>query len=187
MTCIVVRGMQKEKAVFFLQLNEAEGEFRVGLARRTFDEAPAEREKGEVRVWWFQRISTNRSWGVQPAFKPCMRAEKGARRPSPFVESVPIESFLKIPVQLTRTSARDGELRKPVLTKDCMQLLRKMAEHVESDDKGEGEEEDVEEAEDASDSSDAEMEQPAPRRRTSRARITDSSDEEPAQLASNVM
>eukprot|EP00965_Chrysotila_dentata_P179341 5922055-Pleurochrysis_carterae.AAC.3 len=134
-------NFEKQGALFLLHLGEAEGEFSLGLARRTFDETKEEKTNGEVRVWWYQRVSSNSAWGSQPAFKPCMKSERGTRHGVPYVEAVPRDAFLNFPVQLTKNSAAAEDLPRPVLTKNCMLLLRKVVgvEEEEEDEGGEDE------------------------------------------------
>eukprot|EP00965_Chrysotila_dentata_P044968 1493960-Pleurochrysis_carterae.AAC.1 len=116
-----------------------------------------------------------------------MRSEKGARRPSPYVEAVPVEAFLNCPVQLAKASSVQEDLRKHVLTKDCMALLWKLVIKAGSDEDNE-QEQDEEEGEEREGANGVELEAvdsspeeggggAAGRRR--RGLITDSSDEEP--------
>eukprot|EP00965_Chrysotila_dentata_P070341 2323970-Pleurochrysis_carterae.AAC.1 len=101
-------AFQEKDALFLVESIDAEGEFALGLVRRTFDETLQQLADGEVTVHWYQRISRNHSWGRQPGFKLCMRRAGGkACRPKPYVElvyprkaSFPFLSFL--PVNLAR-------------------------------------------------------------------------------------
>lgn len=108
--------------MFFLKLEHSEGEFALGLARRTFNEDKDIPEK-EYEVQWFVRKSRNASWGVQPAFKLALRTD-GRRRSVPHCDVVPLDTFAHIPVEVTTSSSRRRDA--PVLTKNCMALLRSL-------------------------------------------------------------
>ena len=55
---------------FFIRLSHHEGEFAVGLGRRTFDAALDNPSEKLYEIEWYERKSKSRSsWGLQPAFK----------------------------------------------------------------------------------------------------------------------
>lgn len=175
--------LQVRDALFFVEIADAEGEFALGLVRRTFDETPQQLADGDVRVHWYQRISRNHSWGRQPSFKPCMCSAGGrARRPTPFIELVSKESFLSIPILLTRQSRLN--LEKPVLSQDCMAYLRTVEVSGIEEEDGEAQEVQEDKAQestvDSSDQSDHGEAGPSlPVMKLARGRrVLDSSDEE---------
>eukprot|EP00965_Chrysotila_dentata_P260194 6213813-Pleurochrysis_carterae.AAC.3 len=107
----------EKDALFLLNIGEHEGEFSLGLARRTFDETPQQLADGGVR-------------DRQPSFKPCMKREGRNRRATPYIEATTKDSFTSIPVCLTAASKRLG-VQKPVLTRDCMEYIRDNMESIE--------------------------------------------------------
>eukprot|EP00965_Chrysotila_dentata_P252199 6210544-Pleurochrysis_carterae.AAC.7 len=85
-----VKGYKFEEkdAPFFFDIGDNEGEFALGLTRRTFDEPPEQLAAGEVKVHLYQRISRNHSWGKQPSFKPCMMRKGRSRVATTYTEAV---------------------------------------------------------------------------------------------------
>lgn len=108
--------------LFFVKLNHAEGEFALGLARRTFNmekDIPGQ----EYEVQWFVRKGKRASWGMQPAFKLASGVDR-QRRSVLHCDVVPIDAFADIPVEVTRSSA--ARKNSPVLSKNCMAVLRSL-------------------------------------------------------------
>ena len=119
-------NLEKQDAVFFVELGELEGELAVGLARRTFN---SEQDKPQDEVYemqWYRRKSTNHSWGQGPTFKPATKME--GRRKVPEVDMISIDTIIPLAVQMTRGSSSSSVK----LTKCCMQALRQLHDKAET-------------------------------------------------------
>lgn len=123
----VAKSIDTPGALFFIKLGHYEGEFKVGLARRTFDP-----EKDDVKggngvcaVEWFERKNKKEaSWGRKPRFRLSILEYDARRKPiySTSVESV--SDFLPIEVKVTKGSAPSSASNEPSLSQDCMDTLR---------------------------------------------------------------
>lgn len=57
-------------ALFLIELMNFEGEFRVGLGRRTFNSELDDLSNGKYHIEWFERVSKRTfAWGESPTFK----------------------------------------------------------------------------------------------------------------------
>ena len=106
---------------FFIRLSHHEGEFAVGLGRRTFDAALDNPSEKLYEIEWYERKSKNRqSWGQQPAFKLSIGGYSKKRKPYPLTSIEQLTSFVPVAVELTPKSSDNA----PVLTKACTAALR---------------------------------------------------------------
>ena len=118
----VSENVDVKGALFLFSLEHAEGEFAVGLGRRTFDADVDNASEQLYEIEWFTRKNKKNDWGLRPAFKLKLAGyRKEGRRSVPYWQTSvePIASFLPIVVK-TSGSAAD----EPVLTQDCMSALR---------------------------------------------------------------
>jgi hypothetical protein len=109
--------LHQQGTLFLVRLAHFEGEFALGLGRRTFAKTDTAKT---VEMEWFERKNKRRpSWGQQPAFK-LTRVYQG-RRVVPEKSEEEVESFLPIVVE-----ARMNNPNEPHLTKACLQAIRKL-------------------------------------------------------------
>jgi hypothetical protein len=119
----------------------SEGEFALGLGRRTFGETREEAAAGTYEIEWFERKGKSRkAWGKRPAFT-CTRKGKPICKPN----NEALRHFLPVVVETYSNKSPD----EPVLTETCMNavrlLMKEGEEGIESSRESEGEEsEDVE-------------------------------------------
>eukprot|EP00965_Chrysotila_dentata_P065433 2168490-Pleurochrysis_carterae.AAC.1 len=74
-----------------------------------------------VQVRWYRRKVTVHSWGSQPAFKHAS-IFNGRRQSISWLANIAISSLIDLPVVVTPRSFR--KLAAPVLSRDCMSLVR---------------------------------------------------------------
>eukprot|EP00965_Chrysotila_dentata_P020903 691894-Pleurochrysis_carterae.AAC.1 len=112
---------QVKNALFLVRLEACEGEFPLGLAVRAFNNAEDDVANGSVQIRWYTRKATTTSWGGQPAFKyaPVFNIR---RQSQPWLANIAVSSILDVPVVCTPGSV--GNLAEPVLSRDCMSLVR---------------------------------------------------------------
>ena len=109
------------EACFFIRLAHHEGEFAVGLGRRTFDAALDNLAENLYEIEWYERKGKTRaSWGLQPAFRWSVGGYNNKRKPFPMTSIEQLASFVPVGVELTPKSSGNA----PVLTKACMAALR---------------------------------------------------------------
>lgn len=119
-------NLEKQDAVFFVELGELEGELAVGLARRTFNSEQDKLQDEVYEMQWYRRKSTNHSWGQGPTFKLATKTE--GRRKVPEVDMISIDTIIPLAVQMTRGSSSSSVK----LTKCCMQALRQLHDKAET-------------------------------------------------------
>ena len=113
------RNRDKAGAVFFLAIENYEGEFAVGLGRICPDEL--EDPSGKlVHLEWFERKSKLPHWGKRPAFKLAITGYTRRRVAIPWRSGAEETDFLPVEVGLVASSEPD----EPVLSEHCMQALR---------------------------------------------------------------
>ena len=117
---------------FLIELEHKEGEFAVGLGRRTFDADVDNEDKGLYEIEWFERKNKRVDlWGFQPGFKLTVGSYTRERKPISITSVEPRSKFLPIVVSIAPSSKED----EPALTRDTLNLLRSNQESdVESDD-----------------------------------------------------
>lgn len=111
-------------ALFLINLQHAEGEFAVGLGKRTFNTDVDDDDAGKYEIQWFERKSKRQNnWGQRPQF--CIAVEEQAtrnRKKTPMTSVELLSDFLKLAVKTTPKSMHTDN---PVLTMETMQALRK--------------------------------------------------------------
>lgn len=108
-------------ALFLIRLKHCEGEFAVGLGRRTFDEAVDDAENGVYQIEWFERKNKKENnWGIQPGFRLAISGYHN-RKPIFMKSTESIKDFMLLVVQVTKRSKGSDH---PVLSQDTMQALR---------------------------------------------------------------
>lgn len=121
----VSKNIHVPGALFFIKLAHHEGEFNVGLARRTFDSKRDQEEEGacSYTVEWFERKNKRElSWGRQPGFRLCIIKYDARRKPIFSTSVEALEDFLPIQVKLTRKGSINAN--EPSVSQDCMNALR---------------------------------------------------------------
>lgn len=129
------KHIDSKGALFFIKLKHFEGEFAVGLGRRTFNEEVDCLDDEQVEVEWFERKSKKQDWGMKPAFQLSVAAyEKGRRK----IYAKSVESLVDfIPIVVAVTKATLGT-DNPVLSQNTMDALRsKMTKTSASESKSE--------------------------------------------------
>ena len=93
--------------MFFIELGHREGEFAVGVGRRTFTEGPVASSKG-VDIEWFERKSKNKhNWGKKPSFRLTIGGyDERSRRPFPSTSRETLDRFIPIVVKKKLTPRR---------------------------------------------------------------------------------
>ena len=114
--------MQKNFAVretlWLVRLKHFEGEFALGLGRRTF---AAKDTASDVEIEWFERKNKRQSsWGKQPGFRLAIAGYDGRRRPLYEKSVEKTANFAPIIVGVTPKSKID----EPVLLQTCMDAIR---------------------------------------------------------------
>jgi hypothetical protein len=103
-----LEGIGEEGRLFFIKLQKKEGEFAVGIGRRTFgnqDEESASR----YEVEWFERKGKKiESWGKQPGFR-LTTARYERRKPVPARDVVGLDSFIPLVVSTTSDATAKGK------------------------------------------------------------------------------
>ena len=136
----LVAELPRKDALFFVELEPedvAEGELRIGVCRRQFDERVDEpagslfsNEDARVCVLWYERKgwadSHREGWGQQPSFRPAKGAYIGNTRKRLDVHASLklVSRFLPVILQQTNKSSTANV----VLTKNCMTALREYIE-----------------------------------------------------------
>lgn len=141
-------------ALFLIQLTHHEGEFAVGLGRRTFNDKADLPKDSKYEIEWFERKNKKEhSWGKQPGFRLAICGYQNNQRGKPiYTKSIEsMDDFLSIAVQVTKKSKKSSE---PVLSQDTMQALRatviQKKDHDDSE-KDDDEDEDDEEGDEDDD------------------------------------
>ena len=118
-------NLPKKGTLFFIKLAHREGEFAVGLGRRTFLEQPVDDlvdDTAQYEIEWFERKTKGKdNWGKQPGFRRAIVGYDPQRRPLFQVSTETWESFLPVAVKTTPGSQGSNE---PSLSQDCMSALR---------------------------------------------------------------
>ena len=130
--------INSKDACFFFSLEHAEGEFAVGLGRRTFDSKVDNPSAGLYEIKWYVRKNRKADWGQQPSFKWSIGDWSNARKPYPKVSVEPLTAFLPVVVELTLKSTRE----EPTITKACMAALRAFVQGKKGQSEGGSSEED---------------------------------------------
>lgn len=126
-----------EGSLFLIQLKHQEGEFAVGLGRRTFNKDVDVTEESKFEIEWFERKNKSKHcWGKQPAFRRAVHGYASNRKKiySKSVES--IDDFIQLAVKTTKATIGSDE---PVLSQDTMDALRakmSIAKEVKANRKG---------------------------------------------------
>ena len=148
-------------ALWMIRLGHYEGEFPLGLGRRTFNTTTD--SDTVVEIEWFERKGKQKdSWGKQPAFRLTTASYDGKRRPISQKTVEKVSNFLPIVVGVTRGSKGADE---PTVSQSCMSALRSLApkpleDGSESDEEPSDEEGEEEESDEGSDEeSDSEPEE----------------------------
>ena len=115
------------KSYFLIELEHLEGEFSVGLGRRTFDAELDDAADGLYEIEWFERKNKRTSsWGFQPGFKLTVESYTSQRKPISQTSIESIGKFLPIVVSVAPSSKPN----EPTLTKDTLNLLRSHQECI---------------------------------------------------------
>ena len=118
-------NLPKTGALFFIKLAHREGEFAVGLGRRTFLEQPVDElvdDTAQYEIEWFERKTKSKDdWGKQRGFRRAVAGYDAQRRPIFQVSTETWESFLPVAVKTTPASLGSDE---PSLSQDGMSALR---------------------------------------------------------------
>lgn len=110
--------------LFLIELDHLEGEFKVGLGRRTFSKDNDDLMQREVEVEWFERCNRRQhAWGDTPTFQLTVRGYDRRSRQSlgPVTSVEPIDRFLPVEVSLTKGS---DPMSKPRLMAAVTAALR---------------------------------------------------------------
>ena len=124
-------------SLFFIELGHKEGEFAIGIGRRTFAEESREsKDEDEEKtdeayeIEWFERKGKRQSsWGQQPAFKHAVATFDKRRRPVYLTSVEDIGKFLPLAVETTKKSNED----EFTLTRRCMDALRTHMQKPDAD------------------------------------------------------
>ena len=109
-------------ALLLIELQHAEGEFKVGLGRRTFNSTMDKPEERKYEIQWFERKSRQDQWGQTPSFKLCVAGYDTSRRA---IIACSVESagdILAIEPRVTDGSVSTPDT--PRLRADVMQAVR---------------------------------------------------------------
>ena len=136
-------NVSESGALFFVSLQHREGELKVGLGRRTFNNALDDSDSHKYEIEWFERKNKReRSWGKQPGFRLTVGGYDRSRKPYPSRSLEAFADFLPVAVQLTPASAGSDQ---PALSQACLLALRR---HLGAQDNAGEEEESAQEGED---------------------------------------
>lgn len=116
--CHLATQLAVAGVLWLIRLKHFEGEFALGLGRRTCATSDTE---CDVEIEWFERKNKKQSsWGKQPGFRLAV-AEYDRRRQPIYQKSVEkITNFLPVIVTLTPKSTTN----EPVLSQICMDAIR---------------------------------------------------------------
>lgn len=115
-------------ALFLIKLKHNEGEFAVGLGRRTFNEAVDLAHERRFEVEWFERKNKKEhSWGKQPGFRRAIGGYTSNRRKLYLTSVESLDDFLPLNVKCTKKTKGSDE---PVLTQETVEALRLRAESL---------------------------------------------------------
>jgi hypothetical protein len=114
----VAQPRRVEKAekghLYFAQLEQAEGEFHLGLCRVQSIE-----DSGLI-VYWYARVGTNHSWG----YNACNFKQYGGEQNWAFQEVPPESILLEVHAADLTPNGQLHQLTRPTTTKDFMEKLR---------------------------------------------------------------
>ena len=114
-------NLEKEGALFLIELEHCEGELPVGLGRRTFDATLDDPVNKKYAVEWFERKNKKVvSWGKQPGFRVAI-ASYDKRQPIVMSSVEPLDKFLPIVVKTTPSTEGSEE---PALSQACTVAVR---------------------------------------------------------------
>ena len=116
--CHLATQLAVAGVLWLIRLEHFEGEFALGLGRRTFATSDTE---SHVEIEWFERKNKKQlSWGKQPGFRRAV-AEFDRRRQPIYQKSVEkITNFLPIIASATPKST----INEPILSQICMDAIR---------------------------------------------------------------
>lgn len=115
-------NLQVQGTLFFIKLKHYEGEFAIGLGKRTFNKEVDGEAEGTFEIQWFERKNKkNHSWGKQPGFRVAIQGYSNNRKPIPMTSIESLEDFLPLAIEVTKRSQWSDE---PVLSQDTMTALR---------------------------------------------------------------
>lgn len=118
----VSENLEANGALFFIRLKHNEGEFAVGLGKRTFNKEVDSKEDGSFEIQWFERKNKREHcWGKQPGFRVAIQAYGNNRKPIPMTSVESLDDFISLAVETTKRSQGSNE---PVLTQFTMTALR---------------------------------------------------------------
>jgi hypothetical protein len=111
-------NLQKQGTLFLVKLAHYEGEFALGLGRRTFAETDTAEE---FEMEWFERKNKKQSaWGKRPGFKLTVAAYDKRRKPIPQKSPESLSDFLEVIVETS------GTQNEPVLSEKCLVAIRQL-------------------------------------------------------------
>lgn len=104
--------------LYLVQLEEAEGEFHLGLCRvKSIDD-------GALIVYWYERVGRKHSWG----YNGCNFKQFG-KHGWAFDKVTPESILLEVKTADLTTKGRTNQLAKPTVSKDFMEKLRSFVDH----------------------------------------------------------
>ena len=134
----VLDNISTDGTLFLIKLQHPEGEFAVGLGRRTFNDDMDGETAQAFEIEWFERKNKKvASWGKQPGFRPAVESYDAQRKPRIMCSVEQICDFLPVAVKVTPATEGSDE---PSLSQDCMLALREYLGEGEAGEEGEGEE-----------------------------------------------
>ena len=101
-------NLEKDGQLFLIETKHYEGEFPIGIGRRTFGEDPIKAATShKYEIEWFERKSKAKHlWGKQPSFKLTVADyKKGSRVPIPQKSYEHISHFIPIKFSTTQEEA----------------------------------------------------------------------------------
>ena len=113
----VSQNLKKKGALFLIELEHFEGEFKLGLGRRTFNDSVDDDKKMEIE--WYERSNKkDKKWSKQPKFKWTIRGYNGRRQTiGPTLSSEPISAFIDLEPKQTKGATEDQpRLKESVVT-----------------------------------------------------------------------
>jgi len=106
-------NLGKRGVLFLIRLSHFEGEFPLGLGRRTFKETESEFSDGDVEIEWFERKNKKSDWGKMPSFRKVPRHHQQKSTEA-------LSSFL--PVVITTLTPHGSD--EPKLAQNCLTAIR---------------------------------------------------------------
>jgi hypothetical protein len=116
-------NLGKDGVLFLVRLSHFEGEFPLGLGRRTFKETESEFSEGVVQIEWFERKNKKvPGWGKMPTFRLTVASYNSKRQPVTEKSTEALSSFLPVVVETLTPHGSD----EPKLTQNCLTAIRSL-------------------------------------------------------------